>query len=74
MVMPAKKRKVPEKEPVSPKIITILGVLGILGLILIVAGIYALFALSTVLGVSLIFIGILTYVIFVVVEKRLKLI
>ncbi len=68
-----KKQKIPEKEPVSPKVMTILGIMGILGLILIVAGIYSIFAISTAIGVTLIVIGLLTYVGFIIVEKRLKM-
>ena len=62
-----------QKNPVSEKSMALLGIVGILGLIFIISGIYAIIAISLFLGATLIVIGVITYVLFVVVEKRLKL-
>jgi uncharacterized membrane protein HdeD (DUF308 family) len=62
-----------QKNPVSEKSMALLGIVCILGLIFIISGIYAIIAISLFLGVTLIVIGVITYVLFVVVEKRLKL-
>ena len=62
-----------QENSVSGKSMTFLAILGILGLIFIISGIYAVFAVSLTLGLTLIIVGIITYVLFVVIEKRLKL-
>ncbi|GEM_PF-925816 len=63
-----------QKKPVSDKNVTLLGILGILGLIFIISGVIAVFAVSLFLGVTLIVVGIISYVLFVFIEKKLKLI
>ena len=71
---PKPKDEVPEEEEVDKASLNFLAVLGILGLILIVAGIAAIFLVSAFIGVSLILLGIIVYVIFYLMEKRLKVI
>ena len=53
---------------------TFLAIMGILGLILIIAGIASIFLVSQLLGVGLIIAGVVVYILFYVIEKRLKLI
>jgi hypothetical protein len=69
----AKELKKNQKDPISGKNMTLLGIMGILGLIFIVTGIYEAIAVSLPWGVALIVIGVLVYVAFVVIEKKLKL-
>ena len=53
---------------------TFLAIMGILGLILIVVGIASIFLVSQLVGVGLIIAGVIVYILFYVIEKRLKLI
>jgi predicted membrane channel-forming protein YqfA (hemolysin III family) len=72
---PKPKTKPKEEEPeeeVDKASLNFLAIMGILGLILIVAGIAAVFLVSAFIGISLILLGILVYVIFYLMEKRLK--
>jgi FtsH-binding integral membrane protein len=66
-----KKRSNP-KEASSGGLI-LLGIMGITGLILIVFGIIAIFEISPRLGLILVVLGILTYVAFVLIEKKFKI-
>lgn len=68
-----KHEEAPEEE-VDKSSLTFLAVLGILGLILILAGIAAMFLVSLFVGVALILLGIIMYVMFYLMEKRLKVI
>jgi predicted membrane channel-forming protein YqfA (hemolysin III family) len=68
-----KHEEVPEEE-MDKSSLTFLAILGILGLILVVAGIAAVFLFSVFIGVALILLGIIVYVIFYLMEKRLKVI
>jgi len=54
-------------------VLTLLGIMGIAGLILLAFGIYSIFEISRPLGLALVVLGILVYVAFVLIEKRLKL-
>lgn len=47
--------------------------MGIAGLILLAVGAYSLFEVSKPLGLTLIILGILVYIAFVIIEKKLKL-
>lgn len=69
-----KPKEEPEEEEVDKTSLNFLAILGILGLILIIAGIAAIFLVSAFIGVALILLGILVYVIFYLMEKRLKVI
>jgi len=62
-----------QKKAVSEKLLTLLGVMGITGLILLAFGVYSIFEISKPLGLTLVVLGILVYVAFVLVEKKLKL-
>ncbi|HSV50287.1 MAG TPA: hypothetical protein VLH35_08210 [Candidatus Acidoferrales bacterium] len=62
------------EEEVDKTSITFLAIMGILGLVLIVAGIASIFLASFPVGVGLIIAGIVVYMLFYVMEKRLKLI
>jgi uncharacterized membrane protein HdeD (DUF308 family) len=68
-----KHEEAPEEE-VDKSSLTFLAVLGIIGLILILAGIAAMFLVSLFIGVALILLGIIMYVMFYLMEKRLKVI
>lgn len=63
-----------EEEPVDKISVTFLAIMGILGLVLIIAGIISIVFSSTLIGVGLIIAGIIVYILFYVMEKRLKLI
>ena len=63
-----------EEDPVDKTSMTFLAIMGILGLILIIAGIVSIFLSSVWVGVGLIVAGIAVYVLFYIMEKRLKLI
>ncbi len=69
----AKQKKTAKKETVSEKNATLLGIMGLVALIVVIFGIYAFFAISTLIGVILVVLGIGLYVVFVIVEKRLKM-
>jgi hypothetical protein len=69
-----KPEETPEEEQVDKTSLTFLSIMGILGLILIVAGFAAAFLVSLFIGVGLILLGIIVYVIFYLMEKRLKVI
>jgi uncharacterized membrane protein HdeD (DUF308 family) len=66
-------KKMSEEKVVGGNWLILLGIVGILGLILIAFGVFTIFEISTILGFILIAIGVLTYVVFVLIEKKLKL-
>ena len=66
-------KKIVQKKEVGGAAITVLAVMGIVGLILLAVGVYAIFEISLFVGVTLLVLGFLTYIIFVVIEKKLKL-
>jgi len=66
-------KKTSQEKVVSRNWLILLGVMGILGLILIAFGVFAIFEISTLLGLILIALGILTYVAFVLIERKLEL-
>jgi uncharacterized membrane protein HdeD (DUF308 family) len=68
------KKATPEEEPVDKTSVTFLAIMGILGLVLIIAGILSIVLSSTWVGIGLITAGIIVYILFYVMEKRLKLI
>ncbi|NLF88604.1 hypothetical protein GX563_07260 [Candidatus Bathyarchaeota archaeon] len=68
------KEETPEEEQLDKTSLTYLAILGILGLILIIAGIAAIILASMFIGAALIVLGIIVYVIFYIMEKRLKII
>ncbi len=62
-----------QKKAVSEKVLTLLGIMGITGLILLAFGVYSIFEISKPLGLTLVILGILVYVAFVLIERKLKL-
>ena len=62
-----------QKKVVSGKVQVLLGIMGIAGLILIVFGVFALFEVSKLLGSISLGLGALDYILFVLIEKKLKL-
>jgi len=77
--MPKQKQKTKSKkqdveEPLDNSSLTFLAFMGIVGLILIVVGLATVFLVSPTLGTGLIVLGIVVYLAFYVVEKRLKII
>jgi hypothetical protein len=67
------KKQANQKQAASGKVMTLLGIMGIAGLILLVFGVYAIFEISRTLGLTLVILGVLVYVAFVLIEKKLKL-
>jgi len=70
----ASEEETPEEEQVDKTSLTYLAILGILGLILIIAGIASIVLADLFIGVALILLGIIVYVMFYIIEKRLKII
>ena len=68
------KAPAPEQEPVDKTSVTFLAIMGILALVLIIAGIVSIVLSSMWIGIGLIVAGIIVYILFYVMEKRLKLI
>ncbi|HYA77302.1 MAG TPA: hypothetical protein VEF91_01140 [Verrucomicrobiae bacterium] len=66
-------KQVGQKKAVSEKVLTLLGVMGIGGLILLAFGVYSIFEISKLIGLTLVILGVLVYVAFVLIEKKLKL-
>jgi len=62
-----------QEKVVSRKRLILLGIMGILGLILFASGVFAIFERSTLLGAILLVLGILVYFIFILIERKLKL-
>jgi len=65
--------KTSQKKEVDGKAITFLAIMGIAGLILLAVGVYSIFELSILVGVTLLVLGFITYIVFVIIEKKLKL-
>ena len=65
--------KTSRKKEVDGKAITFLAIMGIVGLILLAVGVYSIFELSILVGVTLLVLGLITYIVFVIIEKKLKL-
>jgi len=62
-----------QKKDVSGKVQALLGIMGIAGLILIIFGVFALFEVSTLVGSISLSLGVLDYIVFVLIEKKLKI-
>ena len=61
------------KRVVGRKGLILLGIMGIVGLILLAFGIFSIFEISTLLGATLLVLGLLVYVVFIFIEKKLRL-
>jgi hypothetical protein len=66
------KQKIQEKV-VSRKGLILLGIMGIVGLILLASGVVAIFEKSILFGVTSLVLGFFVYVIFILIERKLKL-
>lgn len=62
-----------QKKVVGRKGLILLGIMGIIGLILLALGVFLIYERSILLGVISLVVGILIYVIFIFIERKLKL-
>jgi hypothetical protein len=58
---------------VSRKGLTLLGIMGIIGLILLAFGVFSIFETSILLGLISLVLGFFIYVIFILIERKLKI-
>lgn len=63
-----------QKKVAGRKALTLLGIMGIIGLILVAFGVFSIFEISKLVGVTSLVLGIFIYIIFILIEKKLKLI
>jgi uncharacterized membrane protein HdeD (DUF308 family) len=61
------------QKKVSRKWLILLGIIGIIGLILLAFGVFSIFEISTLLGVISLVLGFVVYFIFILIERKLKL-
>jgi len=66
-------KRTSKKEAESPKGLILLGIMGIIGLILLALGVFLLVERYILPGVISLVLGVLTYVIFILIERKLKL-
>ena len=66
-------KRTSKKEVESPKGLILLGIMGIIGLILLALGVFLLVERYILPGVISLVLGVLTYVIFILIERKLKL-
>jgi drug/metabolite transporter (DMT)-like permease len=62
-----------QKEVVNRKGLILLGIMGIIGLIFFAFGVFLIFEKSPLLGLILLVLGVFIYCIFILVERKLKL-
>jgi hypothetical protein len=62
-----------QKKAVSRKGLILLGIMGILGLVLLAFGVFAIFNISLLVGVVSLVLGFFTYIVFILIERKLKL-
>ena len=62
-----------QKKVLSRKGLILLAAMGIIGLILIAFGVFSIFKISMLLGLVSLILGVAVYVIFILIEKKLKL-
>ena len=62
-----------QKKVVSRKGLILLGIIGIIGLILLAFGVFSIFEISTLLGLISLVLGGFIYFIFILIERKLKL-
>jgi len=58
---------------VPKKWLVFLGIIGLIGLILIVFGVFSIFEISVLLGVTSLVLGFFIYIVFILIERKLKL-
>jgi len=66
-------RRTSQKEVESTRGLVLLGIMGIIGLILLALGIFLIVERYIVPGVISLVLGVVTYVIFILIERKLKL-
>ena len=66
-------RRTGQKKVVSRKWLVLLGIMGITGLILLAFGIFSMFKISTTIGLISLALGFFIYFIFILIERKLKL-
>jgi Zn-dependent protease with chaperone function len=62
-----------QKKVASRKGLILLGIVGIIGLILIAFGVFSIFEISILLGLISLVLGFVIYFIFILIERKLKL-
>ena len=62
-----------QEKVVGRKGLILLGIMGIIGLILLAFGVFAIFERSTLLGVISLVLGVIVYFVFILIERKLKL-
>jgi len=62
-----------QEKVVSRKGLILLGIMGIIGLILLALGVVAIFEKSILFGVISLVLGFLVYIIFILIERKLRL-
>ena len=62
-----------QKKAVSRKGLILLGIMGITGLILLAFGVFSIFKISILVGLVSLVLGSFTYFIFILIERKLKL-
>ena len=62
-----------QKKVVSRKGLVFLGIMGIIGLIFLAFGVFSIFEISTRLGLILLILGLIMYFVFILLERKLKL-
>lgn len=62
-----------QEKVVGRNVLILLGIMGIMGIILIVFGVFAIFEISLLVGLISLIIGIFVYLVFFLIERKLKL-
>jgi len=62
-----------QKKIVSRRGLILLGIMGIIGLILLAFGVFSIFEISILLGLISLVLGVFIYSIFILIERKLKL-
>jgi len=62
-----------QKKVVSRKGLILLGIMGIIGLVLLAFGVFSIFEISILIGVISLVLGFFVYSVFILIERKLKL-
>jgi hypothetical protein len=66
-------KKASQEKVVSRRGLMLLGIMGIGGLILLAFGVFSIFEISRLLGVISLVLGVFIYLVFILIERKLKL-
>ena len=66
-------KRTSQEQVVSRNVLILLGLMGIIGIIFIVFGVFAIFEISLLAGLISLALGIFIYIVFFLMEKKLKL-